>query len=974
MEESPRASQQQTMNESKPAGDTSNLPTGTYRLQLVPGKFGFRDAAGLIDYLSQLGTSHVYLSPIWKASPGSAHCYDLVDHNELNPELGGEEGYEILLAALERAGMRQLLDFVPNHMSVATDQNAWWNDVLENGPASRHASDFDIDWNPVRDELKGRLLLPILGAQYGAVLETNEIGLVFDGGGLFLTHAGRRLPLDPKTYPMVLDRLLNQLDEADPNRVELESVLTSVRHLPDRDETDLERRAERHREKEVIKRRLADLFAAKSALAALLQSAIDSFRGTPGQPSTFDDLDCLISVQAYRLSGWRVAADDVNYRRFFDVNELAAIAMERAEVFDAAHGLLGRLLARGVVGGLRIDHVDGLFDPGAYLERLQNLARQSQPALSAAAQPPGPLYIVVEKILAHGESLPRHWPIAGTTGYEFAEATNGLFVDAAGVRKFERHYRRLTQRDEPWSEIVYRSKRLILKTSLASDLALLAQRLRRLAERHRHSRDFTFDAIRYALLEILACFSVYRTYLCGQDRPVQDRHLVARAAAEAKRKNPALESSVFDFVRDVLLGDWSFGATMETGQLEFVGRFQQLSSPVMAKGVEDTALYRFVPLASVNDVGSGPDRPSTDPLEFHRQSMERARDWPHSLLAGTTHDSKRSLDVRGRLDVLSEFPGKWKDALGRWTRQNKSLRSNIDAEPAPSRADEVLFYQTLIGTWPSSGEHPGGDYLERILLYMEKATREAKERTSWLRPNERYDGAMRTFITSTLDPARQSGFLAELRDLVAWIAPAGYWTALAQIVLRMTSPGIPDLYQGDELWNFRLVDPDNRQQVDFERRRSLLKSLDEAKRTRDREELAHDLAKDPGDDRTKLFVTSELLRLRGEARDLFERGDYRPLEVTGSLRQQLVAFERTAASEGSSLIVCVPRLWGTLLERASNSSGLHLEWDDTAIELSDRPACRFQHAFTGEQFELAGGAVPADTLLASFPLAVLVSV
>ncbi|MGD0901132.1 MAG: malto-oligosyltrehalose synthase, partial [Thermoguttaceae bacterium] len=727
-------------------------PTSTYRLQFRGDQLTFRDAAALVPYLDRLGISHIYASPYLKARQGSPHGYDVVDYGRLNPDLGSEDDYAAMVEALRGHGMGQILDIVPNHMGIVPGENAWWTDVLENGPSSPYASYFDVDWHPVKAELENKVLLPLLEDQYGKVLEAGQLRLEYGEGAFFLRYAGKRLPLDPRSFGAVLAPQIDPLKETlgpDSEAVrELQSILTALDYLPKTTETAPERVAERQREKEVVKGRLHRLAGECLALAARIEESLGHLNGNPGDPHSFDPLDALLNAQVYRLSYWRAADDEINYRRFFDVNDLAAVSTEAPQAFEAIHRFVLDLLVRGKVDGLRIDHIDGLFDPQEYLRRLQRgylramglsaydrvsgdpqagapPAAAAAGAMPAAEAPPWrweevepwflrkvegdlpadrplPLYVVVEKILGPEEPLPANWPVAGTTGYTFLSLVNRLLVDPAGLAELDRTYQRFIGERLDVREVAYQSKRMMLGLSMSSELQLLAHRLNRISERHRGSRDYTLNTLRIALREILACFPVYRTYIRPGEVSERDRQVVQRAVAQARRRNPAAAAAVFEFVRDVLLLEQPPDLD-DSGRRDrevFVGRFQQVTSPLVAKGIEDTAFYVYLPLVSLCEVGSDPARGAATIEEFHAASADRLREWPQSLIATTTHDTKRSEDVRARMNVLSEVPHLWRAAVNRWARVNRRHRREADGLPAPSRNDEYLFYQTLVGVWP----------------------------------------------------------------------------------------------------------------------------------------------------------------------------------------------------------------------------------------------------------------------------------
>jgi (1->4)-alpha-D-glucan 1-alpha-D-glucosylmutase len=952
-----------------------NLPLSTYRLQLHAA-FTFDDAARIVDYLAALGISHAYTSSYFMAVPGSTHGYDVVDPTRLNPEIGDAQAYERWIERLRAHGMAHIIDLVPNHMGIARSANPWWQDVLENGESSRYADVFDIDWNPLKQELEHRVLLPLLGDTYGAVLERQEIVLEYVEGAFQVKYFDHVLPIAPGTYGRILSlaspALLEAVGETSEAGMEFLSILTAIRNLPGRYGVPQEARVERDREKEVIKRRLAALTSASPQVLAHLERAVATLNGIPNQPESFDGLDELLSIQAYRVAFWRVAAEEINYRRFFDINELAAIRMEYPSVFDRHHAFAFELLERGVVDGLRIDHVDGLYDPARYLTRLRTRAQEIRPDLFTDEQP---LYIVVEKILGEGEPLP-DWPIAGTTGYDYLVMQNGLFVDGRNERALNSVYEAFTRLREPFREIVYRSKQLILRVSMSSELNVLAHQLNTLSEENRHYRDFTLGSLRQAMREIIACFPVYRTYVRG-DTPVseRDRSYIEHAVTEAKRRNPSWPGAVYDFVGDLLLRRASYLVRPEdtADYTRFIGKFQQVTSPVTAKGIEDTALYNYNRLVSLNEVGGEPDHFARSPERVHGWMEERARRWPHGLSTTSTHDTKRSEDVRARLNALSEIPGAWKQASARWARANRKARSIVDGESYPSRNEEYLYYQTLLGSWPfqmTAEEEPV--YTERIAAYMIKAMREAKAHSNWLTPSERHEAAMTRFVQLTLAPDN-TAFRDDFVEFEGRLALFGIYNSLAQVVLKIGAPGVPDFYQGSELWDLSLVDPDNRRPVDYERRRALLTGIDAAVDASGRRPLVAEMLASPADDRLKLYTVTSLLRCRRDHRALFDHGDYRPLRTDGLRRGHLFAFSRTDGS--GRLIVAVPRLMATLDPEGHPPIGERI-WGDTTLFLPDS-GVTYRHVLTGERVAAVDGRgalhLRAADLFADFPAAVLVA-
>ncbi|HLK92282.1 MAG TPA: malto-oligosyltrehalose synthase [Polyangia bacterium] len=960
---------------------TARIPICTYRLQFNKD-FNFRDATALCDYLSALGVSDVYASPLLAARPGSTHGYDVVDHGRLNPELGTESDLDGLSAALRARGMGLVLDVVPNHMCIASDANHWWNDVLENGRSSPYAPFFDIDWHPPKSELDEKILLPVLGQQYGRVLEGREISIGY-AGGAFQAHYGAAVfPIGPRTIlpllePMVTDLRRTHPDDH-PDVLEIESIVTATKNLPTRWETDPEKIRERQREKEIVKKRLDALVSASAAVRDALERSLASINGERGKPRSFDALEALLAEQAYRLSYWGVAAEEINYRRFFDINDLAAIRIEEPKVLEAVHAKAFDLLRAGKITGLRIDHVDGLFEPRRYLEDLQRPREGDAPALPATD--PRRIYVVVEKILTGAEELPREWPIHGTTGYELLNAVNGLHVDPAGLRLIERAYRRMREGSGTFDDLLYRAKKLILRTAMSSELHVLARRLDRISEQHRWSRDFTASSLHLALAEVIACFPVYRTYAQADTAAIGDgdRLHVLRAVREAKRRNRSTSESIFDFLADLLLlrDPEGLSDADHADRREFVMRLQQLTGPVMAKGLEDTVFYRYYPLASLNEVGG---RPTTGPMEierFHVFCGHRAERWPAGLSATATHDTKRGEDTRARLDVLSEIPRDWMETVRRWQRMNRRAKPRVDETRVPGSNEEYLIYQTLLGVWPlealegdlSEAAHQA--LIERVSNYLVKALREAKLHTSWVNVNEPYEKACDQFLRHLLErPVTGNPFLADFLQVLRRVALPGLYTSLAQVVLKATVPGVPDFYQGTELWDFSLVDPDNRRPVDYLPRQALLRELAPLRGEALRQRVESALQR-PADGALKLLVTMRTLAHRRRHRELYRAGAYVPLAVEGPRARHVVAFARIGL-DGRAALTVTGRFFAAFAARPAPDF-----WADTRVVLPDRLATgRYRETIGGEiTVEVGGnqkGGLPLPEIFSILPVALL---
>jgi len=967
--------------------EQTRIPTATYRLQLNQD-FNFSMAAELIAYLHALGVSHCYASPYLKARPGSTHGYDIVDHNALNPEIGTQADFERLVQTLKAHGMGQMLDLVPNHMGVMGADNAWWLDVLENGEASEYADFFDIDWAPLNPELRGKVLLPVLGDHYGSVLERGELKLAYDAdrGEFSLWYHEHRFPIDPGEYPRILGQRPLQLEDLLGAQHALlgglRGLVAALQRLPRRTETSPERKAQRRRDQELHKARLVELCAKSPEMQRFVEDSLAEINGTPGTPRSFDALHELILAQAYRPAYWRVASDEINYRRFFDVNELAALRVEREEVFEATHRLALDLAASGKVDALRIDHPDGLYDPLRYYQRLQNriASMRAHSGSNAGAAPRKAIYLVVEKIIAPHERLPEDWPVHGTTGYRFANVVNGLFVDTAAEGRMSEIYADFIGEPIDFGELVYRAKQLIVRTNLASELNVLANRLRRIAAIDRLTCDFTVSGLRDVLAEIVACFPVYRTYISPGRVSAEDRRFVEWAVAAAQKRTLSADAAIFEFVRRVLLA--AAGEDRDPAQREaataFAMRFQQLTGPVMAKGFEDTALYVYNRLLSLNEVGGDPRRFGFSPSAFHAASQDRAKTWPHTMLATTTHDGKRSEDVRARINVLSEMPDAWRAMLRRWSRINRSRKKEVDGALMPSANDEYALYQTLIGSWPVEDLDRQGleAYRLRIERYMTKLLREAKVRSSWMNPNEEYEKATLEFIRALLAPHKRNVFLKAFLPFQRRISRLGMFNSLSQTLIKLVSPGVPDLYQGTELWDYSLVDPDNRRPVNYLRRQAIAEEF----RRYASDPAGHAQASPPEllrtmeDGRIKMFVIHKALGLRRQRPALFREGDYIPLYAEGSKADRLCAFARRQGGEVA--IAVVPRLCAGLLDGTAEAPVGPGVWSDTRLLLPFVQAqVEYLNVYTGEHARSEpykdGTCLPVSALLSRFPVALV---
>ena len=943
--------------------DHPRIPVSTYRLQFNR-QFTFQQAREIVPYLHELGVTDCYASPYFQARPESMHGYDITDHNKLNEAIGSREDYDAWIAELHAHEMGQVLDFVPNHMGIGESRNQWWMDVLENGPSSKYAPYFDIDWHPLKPELHEKVLLPILGDQYGRVLERGELQVHYDDGSFYLSYYDHQFPIAPGTYRYVLDLALKNLElfKDEEFYAELQSILTALEYLPRRTETDPERIAERTREKEIIKRRLERRCQEAPQVREAIDAALKEINGTRGDQRSFDTLDQLLNDQSYRLAFWRVAAEEINYRRFFDVNDLAAIRMELPQVFEDTHGLLLELVGKRAVTGLRIDHPDGLCLPNEYFEKVQK--RCAEVLKIEAADDRRSIYMVLEKILTGTEPLRRDWPVHGTTGYDFANQVAQLLVDGSAEAEITKTFHRFLGHSIHFGHLVYAKKRLVMRLSLANDVNVLGNMLDRLSEQNRWYRDYTLDALGRAVRETIACFPVYRTYL-APDASVteEDQGVIDRAVTSAKRRNPAIEESVFNYLRDVLLLRFPENLEEEgrVAHTDFVLRFQQSTGPIMAKGLEDTAFYIYNRLAGLNEVGGEPQQFGLSTDAFHQRNITRQRDWPSTLVATSTHDTKRSEDVRARMLAISEVPQLWRRSLQRWRTVNRRWKRTIDEAEAPDANEEYLLYQTLLGVWPiePSGEatkNATPEFVARIQAYMAKALKEAKLNTSWIQPNEQWDTAMHDFVAKVLDPSPRNKFLPTFLPVAEEIARLGAINALTQTVLKITGPGVPDIYQGNEIWDYSLVDPDNRRPVDYDLRRKMLCDLKNAN--------AEELLRCWPDGRIKLLATRHLLHLRQKHAEFFRRSSYIPLQAINAFADCVVAFAR---AEGERCILVVTTRLSSRLGFPATAE----RWKDTAIKLPDSlPTNAMIELFSKQQLRLSDNSLNLAEAMAVLPFTV----
>lgn len=877
---------------------STRLPIATYRIQMT-ADFGFDAAADLVGYLARLGVSHLYLSPYLQAGKGSTHGYDVVNHKRMNTELGGEQAHRRFCTALADHGMSQILDIVPNHMAISSEENDLWWDVLENGPASRYAPYFDIDWHSPESKLRGKVLLPVLGEHYGRAVEKGDLQIRREGSTFIVQYFEHASPLAPESLRPMLSTA--------GKRIGCDLLLflaDALGRLP----TDVEPDAvgQRHRYKLIALQQLSRLLEENNTAAAAIDGVLAEINTDP------DAMDALLSAQHYRLAYWRTAGRELNYRRFFNIDTLAGIAIENENVFKDTHALLLRWVDEGCLDGLRIDHIDGLRNPREYLQRLSTVAPE--------------LWIVVEKILAPGEMLPRDWPTAGTTGYDFLNQVGGLFVDARGEQPLTDLYQQFTNLTAPYHQLVREKKHLMLREAFGGELNRLTNMLVEITEHHRAYRDYSRHELHEALRELIVCLPVYRTYFRARDKYTaeQDVAYLDRALADARKYRPDLDEGLWQFLHDLLLFQ-----ILGDVEADFVMRFQQLTGPVMAKGVEDTAFYCYNRMISLNEVGGDPGIFGISMEEFHRLCAERQQRRPGAMVTTATHDTKRGEDTRIRISSLSEIPDRWAQAVRRWAEMNRKHRRHDKPDPN----DEYMIYQTLVGAWPLE--------IDRLTEFLIKAVREAKVHTDWVFPNADYEDAIAAFAAAILDNVEF------VRDLEAFIEPLrrpAYISSLSQTLIKYTTPGVPDLYQGTELWDRSLVDPDNRRAVDYEERR---KKLDQAAAVDDPRTI-HDCMSSGV---PKLFLIQRVLQFRRHRSDLFgPAGTYQPLHATGSKATHVVSYSR-----GDGAVVVAPRFLLTL----------NGDWSDTRLPL---PPGEWRNIFTGQT---AAGEPEVGEMLRDFPVALL---
>jgi len=974
----------------------SSIPLSTYRFQFHE-KFPIKEAIkqDLPQYLKDLGISYAYSSPLLRARPGSTHGYDVVDHDQINPEIATNAEFDKFSAQLRQQNLGLLLDIVPNHIGVAHPTSRWWMDVLEFGQSSPHADHFDINWEAIPH--KGRLLIACLGSPLGKVIEEGELKVVWNpenvlasvnndldpkAGAFQLHYYSNVFPIDPVTLVPVLESLVKDRKDA-----ELQSCIDELKKIEPRgdvsaDVSNREARIARWKKLSEIKKRLSDLMADKDRLAAV-QKGLDAFNGKKDDVKSFDALFELVSKQPYRLAYWKVANDELNYRRFFDVNELMAIRVEDDYVFQAAHKLILKLVKEGKVNGLRLDHPDGLFDPLAYTQKLQVEVSKNLPADYKSRDKSGrPFFILIEKILEPGEELSKGWNVQGTVGYDYMNILNGVFVDVDNEKVFRKIYSDFTGlfTNETFEQLLYKSKKLIMETSMETELISLARILFDIAQMSRRNSDFSLKQLKGVMAELVAYFPVYRTYVTGEttEKTVTqtDRDFILKTTDLVRKKSFGIDPLILQFVEDLLLvkNESSLSAEEVTLRKKLRSKFQQTTGPVMAKGLEDTSFYRFFLLTSLNEVGGDPNHFGMPKDKFEEINVKRAQDWNTAMSGTSTHDTKRSEDVRSRLNVLSEIPDIWRDFVSKLAKLGEKFKTNVDEiGSVPESNEEYFIYQTLVGAWPLGATKADEDFSKRIEAYFLKSAHEAKVRTTWTIVNEPYENALKKFLTSILN---DSEFVKTLLGFQNAVSALGKLNSLSQVVLKLTCPGIPDVYQGNETWDFSLVDPDNRRLVDFPSRK---KTLTEVRALLDSNEAPTKFLttslENSDDGKIKMYLTSALLRLRNQHEDLFLEGDYTPLKVDGPRAKNVIAYQRKAG--GKTLVVATSRFFTNFVSFDKLTSGnvesqleeaLRSGWGETSVQAAE--AGQYLNVLTRANVDLSSKTA-ASELFKEIPFAVL---
>ena len=926
------------------------IPASTYRFQFH-SEFPFQSAKNIIAYIAELGISDIYASPIFKARKGSTHGYDVVDPTLLNPELGTPEDFEALISDIKARDMGWVQDIVPNHMAYDSE-NTWLMDVLENGTDSEASDYFDIEWEHPYEDVKGRVLAPMLGNFYGQCLDNGEIQLQYDESGLTVNYYSLRLPVKIESYTRFLTQNLGHLarllGRRHPDFVKLLGILYLIKNAPAEP-----RGKERYDEIAFVKGLLWELYTQNPEVKDFIDNNIKFFNGENENQDRFSYLDNLLNEQFYRLAFWKVGAEEINYRRFFTVNELISVKVQEIKVFHKTHAFISQLVEEGKVTGLRIDHIDGLYDPTEYLKRLREKV--------------GDAYITVEKILEFKEKLPEIWPIQGTSGYDFLNYVNGIFCQSQNEQQLTDLYQKFTGVGTSYEQLFIDKKQLIVEKNLAGDVDNLARILKKIAGQTRLGIDFTMNGLKRTLAEVLVLFPVYRTYVNGDGMSEEDPIYIKEVIEAARGKIPLLVNEL-NFIEKLLLLEWEETLTPEQKglRLHFVMRLQQLSGPLMAKGIEDTLFYVYNRLISLNEVGGHPGKFGLTVADFHKFNQEQNSTWTHKMNATATHDTKRGEDARARLNVLSEIPEEWENQVETWSDINRSCKIDVRGKAVPAPNDEYFFYQTLVGSYPFN-ESENEAFVGRIKDYMLKSVREAKLYTAWLRPDSAYEEGFLAFVDKVLDFDESNSFIQEFLPFQKRVAGYGIFNSLSQILLKYTSPGVPDTYQGTELWDLSMVDPDNRRPVDYEQRFSFLKEIKEKSQT-DILTLINHLLSSKEDGRIKLFLTYKVLQAIKANLAVFQKGDYQPLEVSGKFKEHIVAFARSNGNK--TIIVITPRFLTSLIKPGKYPLGEQV-WQDTCVHLPASASSPWQDAITDQKIQ-ANGTLPVGEALKYFPVALAI--
>lgn len=922
----------------------SQIPLSTYRLQFNK-YFTFRDAKKIIPYLKELGISHCYSSPILWAKTGSLHGYDIIDHSKINPEIGTQKEFDELVSVIKRNKMALIMDIVPNHMGLG-NENKWWIDVLENGQASEYACFFDIDWQPIKKELSGKILVPVLHDHYGNILAKGDFEFNFDleNGCFKLIYYDHAFPINPSSIPIIMehriDILESKLGSSHNDFLEYQSIINVFNKLPKSDETAVNKIKERNREKKIAAKRLSELCKKNKKITNFIKKNISALKCNPADTKTCKRVHKLLEEQAYRLAYWRVSSDIINYRRFFDVNALIGIRTENNFVFDSTHSLILDLIEEGKIQGLRIDHPDGLLDPLKYFKMLQTEAgkrlgidfeESKEKLLSSKTLP---VYVVAEKILAGFEKIPQNWAIHGTTGYEFLNSLNNVMLDTKNAAKFSKIYNKFINKSVNFNELIIECKKLIMKTALTSELSALANSLSRITEKYYETRDYTLNGLRETLIEIISCFPVYRTYISEDEKSNKTVDYIKWAVGTAKKRSMSTDPSIYNFIEKILLCEFESDKDSPTYReiLNFSLKFQQYTGPLMAKGLEDTGFFNYNRLISLNEVGGNPSVFGLSLNDFHNSNISRLNSTPHGMLTTSTHDTKYSEDVRARICSLSEIPEIWQKKTTKWSKINKSKKTRTDNFLIPQKNDEYLFYQILIGIW--NDERPAREEIKtitsRIENYMLKAAREAKSNTSWININTEYENALCDFIRRVLNSPENHPFWKEFIPFQKNIALRGCINSISKIALKCTCPGVPDIYQGNELWKYNLVDPDNRNPVNFIKKQKLLNEIKPFLNKKNISDVSFLFPAESG--KLKLYITAAMLNFRKKHPDLFTKGNYTALDTIGAKSEHIIAFARNYNNK--TIITIVPRLISNMISESEPFPTGENIWKDTRIVLN----------------------------------------